>query len=102
MKRPTTTAGSSASTPAPSSRSGIARDEWLKALESAGSQFSDDDQCAVTVPEFAAMYTPPLNKTTATRTLQHLVSVGKAKRTRKRSSATADGRVMMMVAYRLL
>lgn len=79
----------------------INRDEWLKALSDAGVVPGEDDQGAVTVLEFAAMFTPPLVRMTATRHLEKLVTAGKAVKTRKRSQ-DPNGRFHSMVAYRLV
>lgn len=76
---------------------GITRDDWLKALDAAGLA-QENDQEAVTVAEFAAMFDQ--HRTTATRNLDKLVAAGKAVKTRKLCSAS-DGRRASHVAYRL-
>lgn len=78
--------------------SGIARDEWLKALAEIGEP-QEDDQLAVSIPEFAAMFS--LNRQGAERRLRALEAAGKATRTHKRLTA-ADGRLRWLVAYRLV
>lgn len=71
----------------------ITRDEWLKALEEAGVNALSDDQGALTVAEFAAMF--GICRTAAVRRLEHLCAAGKATRTQKRVAKT------YAVAYRL-
>lgn len=80
--------------------SGISRDEWLKALTDAGLHETDDQE-AVTVPEFAAMF--GLDRQTADRRLKRLEAIGKATRVRKRAPAAGrDGRMCWYVAFRLV
>ena len=79
----------------------INRDEWLKALVDAGVADIVDDQHAVTVSEFAALFDPPLNSMTARRHLTKLVDAGKATKTSKRSR-DPNGRLFTMQAYRLV
>ena len=76
----------------------INRDEWLSALEAAGMS-QEDDQQAITVHEFAAMF--DLRRFTAERKLAELVKTGKAIRTLKLTTSPS-GRRMRYVAYRLL
>ena len=76
----------------------INRDEWMKALEDANLQ-PDDDQSAITVAEFAAMF--DLHHVSADRRLRKLAELGKAVKTRKRCPAV-DGRRVFAVAYKLL
>ena len=75
----------------------ITRDDWLKALTDAGLDF-EDDQGAVTVAEFMAMF--DLMRHTAERQLRALAKAGKATATRRRV-VLADGRRISCVAYRL-
>ena len=77
---------------------GITRDDWLKALTEAGANL-EDDQDAVTVAEFMAMF--DLVRYTAERRLRALAAAGKATVTRKRMTAT-DGRRVYCIAYRLI
>jgi DNA-binding IclR family transcriptional regulator len=76
----------------------ISRDEWLKALTEIGESVEDDQQ-AITVAEFAEMFT--MSKCTAARRLDTLVSEGKAARTRKRQRVASNNRLMSLIAYRL-
>ena len=76
---------------------GIARDEWLKALNEAGLVHENDTE-AVTVAEFAEMF--GVDRQTADRQLQRLAQAGKATKTRKAGHAP-DGRRLSFVAYRL-
>lgn len=75
----------------------INRDEWLRALTEA--QLSPiDDQDAVTVPEFMALFS--LTRSTADRRLRTLVEKGKATKTSKFTNGI-DGRRVQAVAFRL-
>jgi len=76
----------------------INRDEWIAALNEAGIS-DDNDQDAVTVPEFAAMM--DMHQQTASRRLIALEKAGKATRTRKLKAAP-DGRMMRYLAFRLV
>ena len=76
----------------------INRDEWLAALTEAGVHSMVDDQDAVTVNEFAAMFGKPLG--TARSQLISLEKAGKAIRTTKREKS-AYGRWIWYVAYKL-
>jgi hypothetical protein len=80
-------------------KSGISRDDWLSALESAGFT-QENDQGAITIPEFMAMM-GLASLPAASKRLDTLVAQGKAKRTRKVAVGT-DGRQLSRVAYRLL
>ena len=75
----------------------ISRDEWLAALNEAG--ISDvDDQDALTVDEFGAMF--GIDRQTADRRLKKLEAAGKAVKTRKRCAP--HGRLIWYVAYKLV
>lgn len=76
----------------------INRDEWLKALTEAGVS-EIDDQDAVTVMEFAAMF--DLDRQTADRRLKRLEAAGKATKAKKRTSGP-DGRMCWYLAYKLV
>jgi DeoR/GlpR family transcriptional regulator of sugar metabolism len=76
----------------------ISRDEWLKALVEIGETVEDDQQ-AVTVAEFAEMFT--MSRCTASRRLELLVTEGKATRTRKRLRVASNNRLMSLIAFRL-
>ena len=82
--------------------SGINRDEWLKALTEAGTNDHEDDQEAVTVNEFAALFDPPMNRQTASRRLLELERKGLAIRTHKRIGRMHNGYMANMLAYRLV
>lgn len=77
----------------------ISRDEWLKALGEAGIHDDVDDQDALTILEFAAMF--GIDRQAAECRLKKLVKVGKATRTTKRGHR-ADGRTFSFVAFRLV
>lgn len=77
----------------------INRDEWLKALSDAGmDEDGPDDQGAVTIHEFAAMF--DIHPTVAGARLRRLEARGKARRVRKRVE-NSYGRRVSYVAYRL-
>jgi hypothetical protein len=78
--------------------SGITRDEWLSALESAGID-ERDDQDAITPTELADLL--GIDRQAAARRLRKMVKLGKATQTRKRV-AVSDGRVQSLPAYRLV
>ena len=97
MKSSTTDGRSGVSIAAPKS-SGIARDEWLKALAEAGIEDVQSDDGSITVEDFAEMFS--LARSTSARRLEALVAAGKAKETTKRiRSAT---RWTWCRAYRLV
>ena len=97
MKSFTTGDGFGASTDQPKSEA-ISRDEWLKALSEAG-YTTEDDQSAITVGEFRAMF--GLTKTTAVNRLLALVESGRAVETKKWGT-TPYGRRIPYRAFRLL
>lgn len=78
--------------------SGISRDEWLKALAEVGESDQDDDPEAITTSDFMAMM--GLDRQTARRRLEKLVTLGKATRSKKRERLT-DGRLVRSNGYRL-
>lgn len=75
----------------------ISRDEWLKALSEIGHS-EEDDQEALTIEEFGAMFSMP--RETAERRLKQLAAAGKATRTKKVGRSN-DGRQVRYIAYRL-
>ena len=75
-------------------------DEWLKALSEAGLN-DEDDPHAVTLREFADLFTPPLKDTAARRRMWILIEAGKATKTQKRTTDIA-GRPTTIAAYRLV
>lgn len=98
MKSSTIGGKSGASIAAPKS-SGIARDEWLKALDEAGVKEVRGDPSALTIAEFMEMFDIPRH--TAARHLKQLERTNKAVRTTKLASGT-DGRRLLQIAYRLI
>ena len=77
----------------------ITRDDWLKALSEAGmSTHAVDDQGAVTISEFAEMFTLPYQ--TARNKLARLIRAGRATETEK-TVVNSYGRRVSMKAYRL-
>ena len=78
---------------------GISRDEWMKALTEAGLHDQEDDQAAVTVTEFAAMF--GIHRLRAARQLEALAKAGKAHKTYKRTRTPDGGRTFRYIAYRL-
>lgn len=78
--------------------SGISRDEWLRALESAGFDDRNDPE-AMTASELAAMV--GIDRQAASRRLQRLEELGQATKTRKRVTSK-DGRMLFSTAYRLI
>ena len=79
---------------------GITRAEWMKALEDAGEAHVDDRE-SMTAKEFAEMFDPPLDRTTATRKLLRLVEAGVAVKTKK-TATSGDGRRQNVTSYKLL
>jgi len=78
---------------------GITRDDWMQAMADAGMAQAEDDQSAITVKEFMAMFDPPMTFNPAKAALEKLVTMGKATKTFKR---VRDGvRVDNKPAYRL-
>lgn len=77
--------------------SGISRDDWLRALNDIGHS-DQDDQGAVTIKEFGAMFGMP--ETSASYRLRRLELEGKAVRTWK-LQRNGYGRNVRYVAYRL-
>jgi len=94
-----TTAGASGASTVPLKNSGISRDEWLKAMQDAQLETSEDDQGAMTRSEFAALF--GYSDGTSARRLDALVKAGKARETSKRVRDTR-GRSVLLRAYRLL
>lgn len=76
----------------------LTRDDWLTALREAGLEQTDDDDRAVTVREFAAMF--DCGREAAQGRLTALVSAGKAIRCVKRLR-DASGRWQRVPAFRL-
>jgi len=95
----TITAGAFGASTVPLKSSGISRDEWLKAMQDAQIESSEDDQGAMTRTEFAALF--GYSDGTAARRLGALVKAGKARETSKRAQ-DAIGRSVLLRAYRLL
>jgi hypothetical protein len=78
--------------------SGISRDEWLSALQSAGID-DRDDQDAMTPMELGEIL--GIDRQAAVRRLKKMVKMGKATPTRKRVH-DAGGRMQSHTAYRLV
>lgn len=77
---------------------GIDRDVWLKALADTGFDPAEDDQDALTLGEFAAMF--GMKTTTASGRLEQLVASGAATRTKKWTT-NGRGHRLHLRAYRL-
>ena len=77
----------------------ISRDEWLAALVEIGEDHATDDRESVTTTEFMAMM--GMDRQTARRRLEKLVTTGKAERTFKRERLH-DGRTVRANGYKLL
>lgn len=80
---------------------GPTRDDWLKAVAEAGLPERTNDPDALTAPEFADLFDPPLHVQTARRRLEAMVKAGLARRTQKQT-AGSDGRRLAVTAYTLV
>jgi hypothetical protein len=90
---------SGASTAAPKTEaSGISRQAWLDAIAACA---PPSDPEAISIQEFADLFTPPLPKTTAQFKLKALVASGRARAVTK-PGTDSRGRRITLTAYRLV
>ena len=78
--------------------SGISRDDWLKALAESQPDLTENDPSALTVAEFATLFS--ITRNTAQKRLSLLETAGRATPTTKVGRGS-DGRLFRSAAYRL-